>query len=101
MISSHQSVASAWLAGSVVFTKRRGVAHLRHKESDRLAAVGEVDRLVVHLVERLDAAGFFFPPEKRASMTASLDNLFRRAPLTDADVRTLHGVLRALAAGGK
>ena len=30
-------------------------------------------------------------------MTANLDNLFRRAPLTDADVRTLHGVVRALA----
>ena len=50
-----------------------------------------------HLVERLDAVGFFFPPEKRSSMTASLENLFRRAPLTDADVRTLHGVVRALA----
>jgi hypothetical protein len=30
-------------------------------------------------------------------MIANLDNLFRRAPLTDADVRTLHGVVRALA----
>ncbi len=30
-------------------------------------------------------------------MTANLDNLFRRAPLTDADIRTLHGVVRALA----
>ena len=30
-------------------------------------------------------------------MVANLDNLFRRAPLTDADVRTLHGVVRALA----
>ena len=29
-------------------------------------------------------------------MVANLDNLFRRAPLTDADVRTLHGVVRAL-----
>ena len=32
-----------------------------------------------------------------ASMTANLDNLFRRAPLTDADIRILHGVIRALA----
>ena len=37
------------------------------------------------------------PRQKRASMIANLDNLFRRAPLTDADVRTLHGVVRALA----
>lgn len=50
-----------------------------------------------HLVERLDAVGFFFPEIKRASMAANLENLFRRAPLTDTDIRTLHGVVRALA----
>lgn len=62
-----------------------------------LATGVEVDRFVQHLVERLDAVGFFFPAHKRPSMIANLDNLFRRAPLTDADVRTLHGILRALA----
>ena len=52
--------------------------------------------------ERLDAAGFFFPEDKRPRMLANLDNLFRRMDLGDADVRTLHGVVRALAgsAGG-
>jgi tRNA/rRNA methyltransferase len=32
-------------------------------------------------------------------MVANLRNLFRRAPLTDQDVRTLRGVIRALAEG--
>jgi tRNA/rRNA methyltransferase len=63
----------------------------------RMASGAELDHLVAHLVERLDGVGFFFPQEKRASMVANLDNLLRRAPLTDADVRTLHGVFRALA----
>jgi tRNA/rRNA methyltransferase len=63
----------------------------------RRATGVEVDRFVAHLVARLDAIGFFFPENKRSSMMANLDNLFRRAPLTDADVRTLHGVVRALA----
>jgi tRNA/rRNA methyltransferase len=66
-------------------------------DGGRRATGDEVDRLVAHLVERLDAVGFFFPAEKRGSMVANLDNLLRRAPLTDADVRTLHGVVRALA----
>ena len=57
----------------------------------------EVDRLRDHLVERLDAAAFFFPEPKRESMLANLENLLRRAAMTDADVRTLHGVIRALA----
>jgi tRNA/rRNA methyltransferase len=66
-------------------------------DAGRLATGEEVDRLVAHLVERLDAVGFFFPEAKRPSMVANLDNLLRRAPLTDVDLRTLHGVVRALA----
>jgi tRNA/rRNA methyltransferase len=69
-----------------------------YRTSDGRRAQGaEVDRFVAHLTERLDAVGFFFPEHKRARMLANLDNLFRRSPLTDADVRILHGVVRALA----
>ncbi|WP_299130103.1 RNA methyltransferase [uncultured Amaricoccus sp.] len=57
----------------------------------------EVEKFMEHLVARLDAAGFFFPEHKRPHMVGNLENLFRRAPLTDADIRTLHGVVRALA----
>lgn len=74
-----------------------GVALPGIRGADRPAAGAEVDRLVAHLVERLDAVGFFFPEARRPSMVANLENLLRRAPLTDADVRTLHGVVRALA----
>jgi tRNA/rRNA methyltransferase len=63
----------------------------------RRASGIELDRLRDHLVARLDAVGFFFPAHKRASMILSLENLIRRAPLTDADVRVIHGVVRALA----
>lgn len=59
----------------------------------------DVGRMIAHLVEELDGAGFFFPEHKRPSMVANLENLFRRSPLTDQDVRTLRGVIRALAEG--
>lgn len=65
------------------------------------AAGDQVGRLLAHLEGELDAAGFFFPEHKRASMVANLHNLVRRAPLTDQDVRTLWGVVRALAEGPK
>lgn len=57
----------------------------------------EIDKLREHLVERLDAVGFFFPEHKRPSMIVILQNLLSRAPLTDADVRVVHGMIRALA----
>ncbi len=47
----------------------------------------------------LDAAGFFHPPEKRASMVRNLRVAFGRAQLSDQEVRTLRGVVTALARG--
>ena len=58
-----------------------------------------VGKLYEYLETELDGAGFFFPEGKRPAMTASLENLLRRAALTDQDVRTLWGVIRALAEG--
>ena len=66
-----------------------------------LAEQGEVSRMVAHLIAALDGTGFFHPPEKRPSMQANLENLFRRNPLTEQEVRTLHGVIRALAGDPK
>mgnify|MGYP000005827469 CR=1 FL=1 len=67
-----------------------------HTGKSNVATAGEVDRMVTHLVEELDDASFFFPENKRVSMMTNLTNLFQRAPLTDQDVRTLRGVIRAL-----
>ncbi len=56
----------------------------------------EVQKLLEHLEQKLDAVGFFWPEQKRATMLENLRNMFSRMPLTDADVRTLHGITRAL-----
>jgi tRNA/rRNA methyltransferase len=56
----------------------------------------EVARLGDHFEERLEEAGFFFPPSKAAGMKMNLRNLWSRMPLTRADVQTLHGMLRQI-----
>jgi tRNA/rRNA methyltransferase len=56
----------------------------------------EVEKLGAHYEERLEEAGFFFPPEKAATMKMTLRNLWSRMPLTRADVQTLHGVMRQM-----
>ena len=56
----------------------------------------EVERLAAHYEAELDRAGFFFPEAKAAGMKVTLRNLWSRQPLTSADVRILHGVLRQL-----
>lgn len=61
------------------------------------AAAEDVGRMIEHLVAELDRVGFFHPADKRPAMTANLANLFRRAGLTEQEVRSLRGVIRALA----
>lgn len=56
----------------------------------------EIEKLAEHYESRLDAAGFFFPPEKAAGMKTNLRNLWSRLPLTRSDVQMFHGVLRQL-----
>lgn len=56
----------------------------------------EVEKLVEKLEERLDEKRFFWPSHKSESMRLTLRNMLSRMPLTQADVRTFHGIFRAL-----
>lgn len=51
------------------------------------------------LERELEAAGFFHPPEKRASMERNLRVAFGRAQLSNQEVRTFRGVVTALSKG--
>ncbi|WP_371153349.1 RNA methyltransferase [Jannaschia sp. 2305UL9-9] len=56
----------------------------------------EMDALVAHYEQRLEAAGFFFPESKAASMRRTLRNMWSRMPLTRADAQIFHGILRQM-----
>ncbi len=56
----------------------------------------EIEKLAEHYEDRLETAGFFFPPEKADGMKTVLRNLWSRMPLTRADVQMLHGILRQM-----
>ncbi|MFQ5534392.1 MAG: RNA methyltransferase [Sphingomonadales bacterium] len=57
----------------------------------------ELVRLFEHLESELDAHNFFRPPERRPGMVRSLRNMILRSRLTGQDVRTLRGIIGALA----
>ena len=48
--------------------------------------------------QELDAAGFY-PPDKRPIMSRNMRDMFHRMAMTDQDVRTWRGAVRALAHG--
>ena len=48
------------------------------------------------LEAKLDDSGFLYPPEKRPAMVRNIRNLFQRMDLTEAELRTLHGIVSAM-----
>ena len=56
----------------------------------------EVDHLAGHYEERMEEAGFFFPEHKAVSMRRTMRNFWSRMPLTQGDVRMMHGVMRQM-----
>lgn len=53
-------------------------------------------RFFQHLEQELDAAGFFRTADKRPGMVRNLRSLFHRTQPSEAEVRTLHGIVTAL-----
>ncbi len=61
------------------------------------AAKQQLDAFFADLERELEKAEFFRPEEKRATMSINLRNIFQRMAPSQQDIRTLHGVVTALA----
>jgi tRNA/rRNA methyltransferase len=70
---------------------------LRNLPDRELASADAVDALLEHLDRELDEAEYYREPNLRATMQRNLHNVFRRANLTDQEVRSLRGVVARLA----
>ena len=68
----------------------------RPEEKIYYASRIEVEHLRLALLKNLHSVNYFWPESKKKSLTQNLNNLLGRLPLTSADVRTLHGVIKAL-----
>lgn len=55
--------------------------------------------LFEHLENELATAGFFYPPEKQPVMQQNIRNVLTKARLTEQEVRTFRGMVRALTKG--
>jgi tRNA/rRNA methyltransferase len=50
-----------------------------------------------HIERELDASGFFTAPDKRPSVVQNLRSMFVRMGATEQEIRTLRGIVKALA----
>jgi tRNA/rRNA methyltransferase len=65
------------------------------------AAKQQLDAFFTDLERELEKVEFFRPDEKRGTMSVNLRNIFQRMQLSQQDIRTLHGVITAIAQGRK
>jgi len=72
---------------------------LFQKKLSDVAERDDLTRMFDHLEDELDASGFFYPPEKRALMSQNIRAPFTRAKMTQQEVRTMRGIIKALAKG--
>jgi len=65
------------------------------------AAKQQLDAFFADLERELEKVEFFRPEEKRGTMSINLRNIFQRMAPSQQDMRTLHGVITAIAQGRK
>ncbi len=68
-------------------------------EAEPPAPAVEVEGMFGHLEDELEAGGFFHPPEKKPTMMRAIRAMLNRADLSSQEVRTLRGMIVALARG--
>lgn len=67
--------------------------------ASRPATKEEMLGLYEHLERELERLGFFNPPEKRQTMVRNIRSMLARMDATEQEVRTLRGIVAALAQG--
>jgi tRNA/rRNA methyltransferase len=82
--------------GRVTTYEQALVPGLRLRGS-RPAAKEELTAFFVHLERELDESGFFTAPDKRPNVTQNLRSMFVRMGATEQEIRTLRGIIKALA----
>ena len=88
------------IVGYELYQAQAEVAAERLESGGALPAPkAEMVNFFERLEQRLDETGFLFPPEKRPGMVRNIRALFQRADLTEAELRTLHGIVSSLSSG--
>lgn len=68
---------------------------------DAVATREQVEGVAGHLIEALDQAGYFYPPDKRPTMERNIRTLMSNADMTPAEIQLFRGMIRQLMRGPK
>jgi len=91
------NLAQAVILVAYEWSKHVALASPPEVELDPPAPQGELDGMIAQLDDMLESANFFFPPARVPATKRTLRTLLTKPGWTSQEVRTLRGVLSALA----
>ena len=90
------NLAQAVILFAYEWSKRSELAQPTAKELEPPAPHGELDGLIRHLEEELDAKGYFHPPSRTRATRNTLRTIFTKTGWSSREIKAVRGVIRAL-----
>lgn len=90
------NLAQAVILLAYEWSKGSQMAQPPAKELEPVAPHGELEALIGHLNEELEAKGYFHPPSRTAATKNTLRTIFTKAGWSSREVKAVRGIVRAL-----
>jgi tRNA/rRNA methyltransferase len=90
------NLAQAVILIAYEWSKRSSLAQPTAKELEPPAPHGDLEGLIVHLNDELDAKGYFHPPSRTQATKNTLRTIFTKTGWSSREVKAVRGVIRAL-----
>ena len=90
------NLAQAVILLAYEWSKGQALAQPPAVDLDPPAPHGELEELIEHLVRDLDAAGYFFPPERTTATLRTLRTALTKTGWSHNDIRMMHGIISTL-----
>jgi tRNA/rRNA methyltransferase len=90
------NLAQAVIVLAYEWSKRSALAQPTVKELEAPASHGELEGLIGHLNEELDAKGYFHPPSRTQATKNTLRTIFTKTGWSSREVKAVRGVIRSL-----
>ena len=90
------NLAQAVILLAYEWSRRTDLAQPTAKDVEATAPHGEVDGLIVHLEQELDAKGYFHPPSRTQATKNTIRTIFTKTGWSSREVKAVRGIIRAL-----
>jgi len=90
------NLAQAVILLAYEWSKRGELAQPPAKDHEPLAPHGEVEGLIGHINEELDAKGYFHPPSRTPATKNTLRTIFTKTGWSSREIKAVRGIIRAL-----